>query len=1197
MIGTLFNQRYQIESELGRGGMGVVYHAQDTLLKRAVAVKLLGKASEAALDTEARARLLHEARSAAQLNHPNIVSIYDAGEADGSPFIVMEFVQGESLRTYKLQTFDEIIEVARQVCQALQHAHEHEIIHRDLKPGNVMLTKDGRVKLTDFGLARSVASRITTDGAFVGTIYYLPPEQAMGKPIDGRTDLYALGVMLYELTTGRLPFDADNPLAIISQHLHAPVVPPSTFRADLPPELERIILRLLAKDPNDRFATAGEMILRLDEMNGAHLAQPGPLAVSETPDAIVLLEKLARGRLIGRHSDVAQLRETWKTAQQGRSRLVLISGEPGVGKTRLAHELAVYAGLNGGIVLQGGCYEYEATTPYLPLIEALRDWVAEQNPDALRVQLGPLASELARLAPEIETKLGGVEPNPSLSPNEERLRLYDHVTRFLQRLAGGHGLLLFIDDIHWADQGTLALLHYLMRNLRTTPLLVLATYREVELDRTHPFADALVEWNRERLALRVQLGRLSRQEVGEFLEALFGQTGISGEFTDAVFKETEGNPFFVEEVIKSLIEQGQIYRQEGRWQRQELHDLTIPQSVKETIGRRLNRLSTACLDVLHTAAALGKRFGFEELAAVSTVDEDQLLDALDEAAAVQLVRAENDGVFVFTHDKIREVLYEELNPIRRRRLHRRIGEGLERLLGAGDSCAECYIQDLAHHFVEAGEYEKGLRYSIRSAEEADRIYAHDEALHYYAHALECVEALDEPELLADLYERMGIVHIHRGSHTQAIENLQQALKLASSKDKRAELNVQIGEVYTTLADERSRPYLQAALDELDTERQANFKARALTHLGRFHHFRTEWDQGVEYYQKALQLAEPLDDAYTLTWLYAYLAGIYQQQGPQHMPTSMDWARRCIQFGQRKNYPLAEALGYEFLAEDAFVVCAWRDAIAYGLKDYEIGERIGSQDRMGWGQASIAHGYEGIGDLPAARTAANLAVEIAERIGDTRLRIFATQRRAQILADLGAREAAFADAEQALALARQINVQQAYNWAIGSLGAVQAAFSEWERLEETSDLWQELIGFDRSDWRLQIAMGLGRMEETASIASQMVETPPGFFPAGQADRWLRLGIAAMFLGNWSKSRQLMDQAQRSYHDYEDPVAEAEVLYWRARLLYLQGEQQAACADLRAALDLLSACSAGRLIDDTQAWLQRLACSTELSKSDA
>jgi len=198
---------------------------------------------------------------------------------------------------------------------------------------------------------------------------------------------------------------------------------------------------------------------------------------------------------------------------------------------------------------------------------------------------------------------------------------------------------VFIDDVHWADQGTLSLLHYLLRRLRNDRVLVLAAYREVELDRSHPLASALVDWNRERLATRIALGRLSRADTGALLAGLFGQDGVSEEFAAALFRETEGNPFFIEEVVKSLIEQNQIYRENGRWLRKETHELAIPQSVKEAIGRRLNRLTDATVDALRTAAALGKIFPFRELAAVSRSSEHQLLDALDEASAAQLIRS------------------------------------------------------------------------------------------------------------------------------------------------------------------------------------------------------------------------------------------------------------------------------------------------------------------------------------------------------------------------------------------------------------------------------------------------------------------------------------------------------------------------------------------------------------------------------
>ncbi len=259
--GTL-NERYRLDAEIGRGGMGAVYRAHDTLLKRDVAVKVV---TETGLGTEGRARLLREAQSAAQLNHPNVVSVYDAGEVDlpglegAAPFIVMEWVEGESLHTHRPHDLKEILAITRQVCAALEHAHAHGIIHRDLKPENVMITPDGTAKLMDFGLARTVASRLTTEGTIIGTVFYLAPEQALGQEVDRRADLYALGVLLYELTTGRLPFDADDPVAVISQHLHAPVVSPQEHNPEIPHPLNDLILRLLSKGPEDRPASAAEV--------------------------------------------------------------------------------------------------------------------------------------------------------------------------------------------------------------------------------------------------------------------------------------------------------------------------------------------------------------------------------------------------------------------------------------------------------------------------------------------------------------------------------------------------------------------------------------------------------------------------------------------------------------------------------------------------------------------------------------------------------------------------------------------------------------------------------------------------------------------------------------------------------------------------------------------------------------------------
>src|SRR5262249_53674389 len=320
---------------------------------------------------EARERFMREARAAAALNHPNIVAVHDVGEEGGVPFFVMELVEGHSLGHSSPREFREVVEIACQICAALEHAHAHSIVHRDLKPDNVLLSGagvSGSVKLADLGLALPVRdSRLSGAGAIVGTPAYMAPEQILGQKIDGRADLYALGVLLYELTTLRLPFTGDDPLAIVSQHVHAPVVPPRTLRPDMPRAVEAVIVRLLAKDPGQRFATAAEVSAALREA----LEAPD-IEAEEGQSAVTILDALSRGRLVGRREELAEARELWRRAREGRGHCLLLSGEPGAGKTRLAREVIVQAALDGATVLTGGCYEYEATTPYLPFVEAFR---------------------------------------------------------------------------------------------------------------------------------------------------------------------------------------------------------------------------------------------------------------------------------------------------------------------------------------------------------------------------------------------------------------------------------------------------------------------------------------------------------------------------------------------------------------------------------------------------------------------------------------------------------------------------------------------------------------------------------------------------------------------------------------------------------------------------------------------------------
>jgi hypothetical protein len=747
-------------------------------------------------------------------------------------------------------------------------------------------------------------------------------------------------------------------------------------------------------------------LLELAALARRNVEVPAPAAPAVETS---LLDRIVGGHLIGRETELKELTGLWLRARQGHAHLALISGEPGIGKTRLARELCVRARRDGAGLLSGGCYEFEAVAPYLPFVEGLRDWEGAQSEAALREQLGATAPELARLVPEIEARLGPLTPNPALPPDQERLRLFDNLARFFQSLASAHGLLIFLDDLHWADQGTLALLHYLLRSLHEARVLVLAAYRELELGRTHPLSTALVEWNRERLTSRVALGRLSREETGAMLAALFGEAAISANFTEAIHRETDGNPFFIEEVVQSLVEQGEVYRVEGGWDRKGFAELTIPQSIKEAIGRRLNRLSGECTEVLHTAAALGRVFAFNELAAVACADEEHVLDALHEASGAQLVRAEGGESFAFTHDKIREVLYEELNPIRRRRLHRRIGEGLEKAFTT-PALREAHIPDMAHHFIQGGDLDKGLSYSLEAAAQARRVFAWQEALHRYQHAREAAETLGLTDQLANVCEDMADVEFERYLYPSAIEFAQQALACVAPDDRqrRAILNMKIGAAYANQGDQRALGFLHSAEEALDPATQANELAQTLACLGRYYHCQAQHRTAIEFCERARQLAEPLDETYTLYIIYVFLPGPYQQLA--QFDQSQAWARRLIALGERGDYPAAITWGYEYLAECANEQGDWGRALEWSAKGRQIGERIGDLGRLAWAEECQAEALYGRGDLSQALAAAQDAQVLAERIGESRLAVLNGAALVAIETDLGLDEAARAHGE-------------------------------------------------------------------------------------------------------------------------------------------------------------------------------------------
>lgn len=738
--GDWLNQRYHLEAEIGRGGMGVVFRARDSLLERQVAIKML---SSYGLGTEGRTKLLREAQAAAQLNHPNIVAIHDADEVGDTFFIVMELVEGKNLHEKPPASLQETLVIARQVCLALEHAHKNQVIHRDLKPENILLDSQGTAKLMDFGLARSMASRLTSEGLITGTVFYLAPELALGQEYDGRADLYALGVMLYELVTGQLPFTGEDPISVISQHLHAPLVPPRAHNETLPPRLDDLIVRLMSKRPEERPTSAAQVIQELDEI--FQVREP-----SQPTAELSLLERIARGRLVGRQEELTEAISHWQSALRGEGQVLLVTGEPGIGKTRLVRELATHVELTGGKVLTGECYS-EGTVPYSPLTQVVLDL------PELSGLPEPLLADLVALSPTLKTRYPLLSPNAPLDPQEEKQRIFESAAELFLQQAARTPFLLFIDDVHWADSGTLALLRHLARHLRSSRAMIIMTYREVELDEARALNDLLHDLNRERLASRLKLTRLDREKTRELLATMFAEE-ITPEFLNGIYQETEGNPFFIEEVCKALLDSGKLYFADGKWHRPEnIAELEIPQSVRVAIQARVNKLPEMTRDTLQRAAILGREFDFETLQQTSELDEEALIDALEQAERAQLItegRERGLTKFSFAHALIPAALIENLSNLRRQRLHRNAGLALEQLHAAR---LDEFTYQLGHHFSEAGDWEKATGYLLKAADRARLVYAHQEAIQAYEDALSILREQEKFDQAAQASMKLGLI--------------------------------------------------------------------------------------------------------------------------------------------------------------------------------------------------------------------------------------------------------------------------------------------------------------------------------------------------------------------------------------------------------------------------------------------------------
>jgi tetratricopeptide (TPR) repeat protein len=842
-------ERYVHQRKLGAGGMGEVWLATDILLNRQVAIKYLRTSHK----TDHRDLLLAEARMLASLNHPNICLIYDAvfdSEAEQF-YLVMEYIEGHSLddlinRPESL-SLDTSLDIVIGVLRALQYAHSQGIVHQDIKPENVIVQNDETVKLTDFGLANLMSHLAEGTGQVAGTPAYISPEQVEGRAIDGRADLYSLGVMLYEMVSGgRLPFKGVVNTDLLMAHLYEDPPPLSQIVPDLPPMFERVIMRLLAKEPAERYSSA-EMVLNIlgslqarYKLNKPHLR---------------LLEPNAKP-LVGQTRDLERLETIWAEVRQvKRPHLVVLQGEIGVGKRRLVAEFLGRSVVDKDFpAVVGRCDEFGL--PYAPFVEILTTLfdIGLVSPLSVADQAGYLLQQIPGLATFFQN-YQDLAPGGAKNPQQAQWQFFETVATLLAAVGP---VVLFLEDATFLDEASVALVRFLLRHGQS-PLFLITDYRHT---------DNITPWFSDFRANEIELitlAPLSSDLTRQYLANLLGGS-ISEALLTTVYRRSNGNPFYIEEISRYLVNTGVCSQdQHGEWHYNPRQGTgSVPPTLVNLFNRQIQRLSEPSRKALSIAAAIGHEFDFEVWLALlgGEAELDPALDVLDEGLGLQLLRDGGNDRYFFSPIDLAGVLASTLSSTRLRHLHRKIAATLVQRQ------ADPLI--IGSHYEKAGAKAEGATYLAAAGAKAAATNAINEAITYYTRAIALSESVPG-------YEALGHLYRQKGRWREAIQYFQQALAMAPAVADRARI-LNGFSLVLWLYDNYQESY-EAATEVLKLEGipQGEY-ATAQSHLGMISWMVGQLAEAEAWCQKSVESLRPSGDEASLAGAYNRLGLVYLSQG-------------------------------------------------------------------------------------------------------------------------------------------------------------------------------------------------------------------------------------------------------------------------------------------------------------------------------
>jgi serine/threonine protein kinase/predicted ATPase len=675
---------YELIDLIGAGGMGEIYLARDVRLGREVAIKLLPSGTG---DATTSARFIREARAVSALNHPNVVTVFDVGHDAVADFIAMELVRGVQLRDIGPRPLAAvtIFDLGSQIARGLAAAHSRGIVHRDIKPENIVVRDDGLVKVLDFGVARVLATAgrsldsegmLTQAGLAVGTLRYMSPEQACAEEVGTESDVFSLGIILYELATGVHPFEGASEVAILASITSAPVLPPSATVSGIDRRFETLLLSMLSKKPSLR-PTAADVAGSLTTI-AANLSKA---TVSEAG--------LPTANIVGRERDRDLLMNALESAREGHGSILSISAEAGMGKTALAESFITQAWHSAQDILvgRGRCSERLAgAEPYLPWLEILDGLLSGDTS-------GLIARAMRAIAPgwyqQIDAS-NSPKAGQVISQAQSSERLVRELAAFFEDLARSHPIVLFLDDLHWADASTIDFLAFLAPRLTRSRILIVLTFRESELLISHsPFAALHTDLQSRLIARQLKLQYLTKTEIEAYISEEFPNHKFSLEFIEVIHRKTGGSPLFLVDVMRYLREENFLKKSEHRWVlTRDLRDVEaeVPASTRSMIQRKIDQLDDNGRRLLLVASVQGQEFDSAALADASgadPVDVEETLATLEtvnvfvKRGAERILPDRTLSIrYRFAHVLYQNMLYATLTPSKRVGFSVKVAESL-----------------------------------------------------------------------------------------------------------------------------------------------------------------------------------------------------------------------------------------------------------------------------------------------------------------------------------------------------------------------------------------------------------------------------------------------------------------------------------------------------------------------------------------